>query len=143
VIDRLYDAAPEGALIVTGSVNVPWQSQRYTDYRYLTLSKVASENGRALPTVNAVVTAMQQRPAGCAFVLMSRSQRTYADLLGIWPRGTLDRLEAQIINSTRLDQVFASDDAAIYRLDNRAKGASNDPSDPGVAGSTPPVDCRR
>ena len=142
VIDRLYDVAPEGALLVTGSVNVPWQSQRYTDYRYLTLSKVTSDKGRALPTLGAVETAMKQRPEGCAFVLMSRSQRTYADLLGIWPQGTLGRLEAQIINSTRFDQVFASDDAAIYRLDDRAKGALNDPSDPGVAGRTLPSDCR-
>jgi hypothetical protein len=120
VIDRLYAVAPEGALLVTGSVNVPWQSQRFTDYRYLTLSEVEDDEGRVLPTLATVTTAVLREPPGCAFVLMSRSQRTYADLLGIWPRGTLTRLEGQIINSPRYEQVFASDDAAIYRLRPRS-----------------------
>jgi hypothetical protein len=136
VIDRLYDVAPAGALLVAGSVNVPWQSQRYTDYRYLTLSKVDVDGDRALPTLDAVTTALRQEPEGCAFVLMSHSQRTYADLLGIWPEGTLTRLEAQIINSPRFDQVFASDDAAIYRL-RPQQSTRPRPTPPNCEGNTP------
>jgi hypothetical protein len=115
VIDRLYEVAPAGALLVTGTVNVPWHSSRYADYRYLTLSKLAG-GSRDLPTVAAVTAALQREPTACAFVLMGRSQRTYADLLGLWPEGTLTRLESKIIDSPRYEQVFAGDDAAIYRL---------------------------
>ena len=90
-----------------------------------------------------VLTAMRRPRDGCAFVLLSRSQKTYTDLLGIWPPGTLSRLEQQIFSSPLFSRVYSSDDAAIFRLDKSVKGAPDDPSKPDVARSNSPVDCRR
>ena len=143
VVDRLYKVAPKGALLVAGSVNVPWRSQGYNDYRYLTLTKVAADEGQNLPRLADLLTAMRRPPDGCAFVILGRSQKTYTDLLGIWPPGTLSRLEQQIFNSPLFEQVYSSDDATIYRLDKSVKGAPDDPSTPSVARRDSPVDCRR
>jgi len=143
VVDRLYKIAPKGALLVAGSVNVPWRSQGYNDYRYLTLTKVAADEGQSLPRLADLLTAMRRPRDGCAFVLLSRSQKTYTDLLGIWPPGTLSRLEQQIFSSPLFSRVYSSDDAAIFRLDKSVKGAPDDPSKPDVARSNSPVDCRR
>ena len=143
VVDQLYKVAPKGALLVAGSVNVPWRSQGYNDYRYLTLTKVAADEGQSLPRLADLLTAMRRPADGCAFVILGRSQKTYTDLLGIWPPGTLSRLEQQIFNSPLFSQVYSSDDATIYRLDKSVKGAPDDPSKPDVARRNSPVDCRR
>jgi len=143
VVDQLYKVAPKGALLVAGSVNVPWRSQGYNDYRYLTLTKVAADRGERLPRIADLLAVMRQPPAGCAFVILGRSQKTYTDLLGIWPPGTLSRLEQQIFTSPLFSEVYSSDDATIYRLDKSVKGAPNDPSTPGVARPASPVDCHR
>jgi hypothetical protein len=143
VVDQLYKVAPKGALLVAGSVNVPWRSQGYNDYRYLTLTKVAADRGERLPRIADLLAVMRQPPAGCAFVILGRSQKTYTDLLGIWPPGTLSRLEQQIFTSPLFSEVYSSDDATIYRLDKSVKGGPNDPSTPGVARPASPVDCHR
>ena len=143
VVDQLYNVAPKGALLVAGSVNVPWRSQGYNDYRYLTLTKVAADEGQSLPRLADLLAAMRRPREGCAFLILSRSQKTYTDLLGIWPAGTLSRLEQQVFNSPLFAEVYSSDDATIYRLDKNVKGAPDDPSTPGVAGSTAAVDCGR
>ena len=143
VVDQLYKVAPKGALLVAGSVNVPWRSQGYNDYHYLTLTKVAADQGERLPHLADVLAVMRKPRAGCAFMILGRSQRTYTDLLGIWPPGTLSRLEQQVLSSPLFSEVYSSDDATIYRLDKSVKGAPNDSSTSGVAGPTPPVDCRR
>jgi hypothetical protein len=133
VVDQLYEIAPKGALLVAGSVNVPWRSQGYNDYRYLTLTSLASEQGQPLPRLRDLLAAMRRPRAGCAFVIFSRSQRTYTDLLGIWPAGTLTDLEQQVFDSPLFEQVYSSDDATIYELDDSVKGA---PSGQTRAGGT-------
>jgi hypothetical protein len=143
VVDRLYEVAPKGALLVAGTINVPWQSRGYNDYRYLTLTKVAVDEGQPLPRIQDVLAAMKERPDGCSFLILSRSQKTYADLLGIWPPGTLTDLERQIFDSPLFAHVYSSDDATIYELDKSVKGAPSDPTQSGVAGRDTRVDCRR
>lgn len=142
VVDQLYRIAPKGALLIAGSVNVPWRSRGYNDYRYLTLTKVAADQGQPLPRLQDLLAAMKRPRSGCSFAIFSRSQRTYTDLLGIWPAGTLTDLEQQVFNSPLFAQVYSSDDATIYRLDDSVKGAPRGTTTPGVAGRTGRVDCR-
>jgi hypothetical protein len=140
VVDQLYRVAPKGALLVAGSVNVPWRSQGYNDYRYVTMTKVAADLGERQPRLRDLLTVMKRPRSGCSFVIFSRSQRTYTDLLGIWPPGTLTDLERQVFDSPLFAQVYSSDDATIYRLDDSVKGAPG--ATTGVAGSARAVDCR-
>jgi hypothetical protein len=143
VVDQLYRVAPKGALLVAGSVNVPWRSQGYNDYRYLTLTKVAADEAQPLPRLRDLLAAMRRPRAGCAFVIFSRSQRTYTDLLGIWPPGTLTDLERQVFDSPLFAQVYSSDDATIYRLSDSVKGGTSGRTTPGGAGRPAAGGCGR
>ena len=142
-VDELYDRAPPGSLIVAGSGNLPWRSRAYAEMDYSTLLRVEQDRGRAEPRLEDLLSVVQQRRDGCAFVIISRAELAYVDLLGVWPRGSLRELRDELRGSPFFDVAFANEDAVIFVPSRRLSGDAGAPerADDGGAGAA--VGCRR
>lgn len=121
-VERLYELAPRGSLIVAGSGNLPWRSQHYADMDYSTLLRVEQDRGRAEPRLEDLLSVVQQRRDGCAFVIISRAEMAYVDLLGVWPPGSLQRLRDEVRASPFMEVAYANEDAVVFRPSRRLTG---------------------
>lgn len=79
-------------------------------------------NGEGMAAVLAEVTGlMREHRREGAFLIFSRAQRAYVDLLGPAPPGSLATLERMVRRSSRFRLVYDNRDARIWTL--RAGGA--------------------
>ena len=118
-VDRLYELAPRGSLVVAGSGNLPWRSREYAELNYSTLLRVEQDRGRAEPRLEDLLSVVRQRREGCAFVIITRAELAYVDLLGVWPRGSLRSLRDEIRGSPLFELAYSNDDAVIFRPSTR------------------------
>jgi hypothetical protein len=120
-VNRLYDLAPRGSLLVAGDANLPWRFRDYERYRYELLTK--TESWRRMnwkrPRPNAVVREIAAVMAAAqprAFLILTRSQQAGVELLGLAPRGALWRIRREVAASPRFELVYRNADAAIFTL---------------------------
>jgi hypothetical protein len=118
-IERLYDMAPPGSVLVSANPNIAWQGQAYDDYDYVVLSRklpdLAEEKGKLdLPAETASLIAEKGQAAG--YVVFTRSTRYYDELLGEQPWGSTTELERALGASPRFRRVYSNADGAIFQL---------------------------
>lgn len=111
-VERLYRLAGPGSLLVAGAGNLPWKYRDYERHEYLVLTALWEENPVPDRVIAAAHTAMTERPG--SYLIFTRSQRAYTDLLGLMPPGTLARIEHAVVGSGAFRAVHRNRDAAIY-----------------------------
>jgi hypothetical protein len=125
-LDALAHDAPEGAVLVAATTNVPWRVNRYAAHDYQVLTTIEDDRGHALPRMEDLLSVVEGRRAGCAYVVFTASQRAYAELLGVWPRGAIDRLETQLRRSRLFEVVVENRDVVAFRPSERLVAGDDD-----------------
>ena len=118
-VDRLYEIAPPGSLLVAASPNVPWKQRHYADYRYQLLSRQLQFAGpppSSQELAAAVARYMQRNPTAPAYLITTRSQKVYDDLLGAQAWGSATDLERAVERSARFKKLFDDHDGRIFVL---------------------------
>lgn len=119
VVERLYELAPPGSLLVAGSPNLPWQDRRYAELDYEPLGRhLKPAVGPADPARLARDVAAYMRTTGreSAFLVVTRSQKSYEELLGAPVWGTTGALEQGIERSPAFRTLYRNRDGAVYAL---------------------------
>lgn len=116
----LYEQATPATLLVEGARSYPSQFRNYENFTYL---PIANESGEALSEIqrdpaNVIGRWLSDGRWQAGFVLITRSQKAYADVQGRMPAGALDRIEQALIASPRFQISYASKDATIFKLNS-------------------------
>jgi hypothetical protein len=119
VVERLYDVAPRGSLLVASSSNLPWQQQGYAQFDHQSLSRhmpvaIGPQDPSRLARHVAYYMRSTDRPA--AFLVFTRSQKVYEKLLGAPPWGSTAALERGIRRSPDFRLLYRNRDGALYSL---------------------------
>jgi hypothetical protein len=121
---RLYQIAPRGSLLVAASTNVAWRQQNYADYDFKLLGHADLPPARAGQTPShlasevAVFMQSSHRPA---YLLLTRAQLRYDELMGSEGWGSVRALRAGAVASSEFVKVFDNGDAQIFKLRERGK----------------------
>jgi hypothetical protein len=125
-VQRLYDIVPPDATLIAGGGNLPWRYRDYERHEYDLITELQSwKNLIVAPdAILAVVyetrDLMAAYPQG-AYLIFTRGQKAYVDLLGGSPRGSLDRVERAVMRSPDFDLVYRNRDARIFKLSKNAR----------------------
>jgi hypothetical protein len=117
---RLYDIAQPGSLLVAGSRNVPWKFEGYEQFDYLVVTETDrwpladATGGDMSAVVRNVEDQMRARGRNRAYLIITRSEKAYLDVLGFAHRGALDRFERALVSSDRFRRVYGNRDAQIF-----------------------------
>jgi hypothetical protein len=114
----LYDTAPNGSLIVDGTVNYPWSFKNYEDYTYLSFTEMSpTELARLMKDPTDILTKwMNDSSYAAAYLIITRSQKANVEMLGLLPPGLLDRIEQALAHSLKFKLIYTNDDAKIFKL---------------------------
>jgi hypothetical protein len=124
-VDHVYDVAPRGSLILAVTDSLPWASRGYEAYEVDTLLTGKSVSDDGLPSPTEVADSAIERMAtydGDAYLVITRSQEAFAELLGLSEAGGVSRIEAALERSGAFDLVYSNNDATVFTLDPRFKG---------------------
>jgi hypothetical protein len=118
-VDRLYAMAPPGSLLLAASPNVPWKQRHYADYHYQMLSRQLHFEG-APPTSAQLATEVaryiKRNRTGRAYLIVTRSQKLYDEVLGSQRWGSSTDIERAVARSPRFSKVFDDRDGRIFVL---------------------------
>ncbi len=115
----LHNVAPPGTLLVDGSPDWLQVAYRnYEDYSYYSLGALpAADRIRMVDDpVNELINIMQKGQYSDMYITLTRSQKSYADSLGLLPHGGLHRIQQQLSQSNKFQVVFVNQDAIIFTL---------------------------
>jgi hypothetical protein len=127
-VERLYQVATPGSLLLGGSDNVPWKFQDYEKFDYDVVTEPRPWNPIDVvdPDTEAVLgniqLAMAARKRTDAYLIFTRSQKAEVDLRALTAPGFLDRLERAASVSPAFKLVYGNRDAKIFTL-KRKPGA--------------------
>lgn len=115
VVERAYELAPRGSVLVAVAQNTAWRYQEYNEYDYRTL--VHAEPGVVVdpPTVADLLT-VAQRGQRQAFLLLTNSQLAAADLYGTVSGQAVRDLITEAERRGIATRVYSNEDAALYEL---------------------------
>lgn len=124
--EYLYSHAPPGALLIDGTTNYPRQFRDYERFEYLTLGEEPSESlARVLARPAQVLDEwMSDEAFNGGFLIITRSQRAEVSDQGVMPRDSLDRIQDDLLSSTRFRVVFRNRDAIIFAPTSADGGGS-------------------
>lgn len=114
----IYDDAPAGSLVVSGSFTYP---QRFANYERFTYVSIIDEPRASVERLLAdpvdVLTEWMSDPRFTrSYFVNTRSQGAEADALGLLPDGALDRVTAELVASGRFEVVVDNEDATVLSL---------------------------
>jgi hypothetical protein len=117
-VDRLYEIAPKGSLLLAASPNVPWKQRHYADYRYQLLSRqLVIRGSRPTPAQLAAYVARYMRGSPRRpYLVITRSQKVYDAVLGAQRWGSATDLERAVGRSRHFSKVFDDGDGKIFTL---------------------------
>lgn len=120
---RLYQIAPERSLLVAASTNVAWRQQNYGDYNFQLLGHhlqpaPAGQTPAELATEVAQFMRENHTPA---FLLISRGQLRYDELMGAERWGSVKALRTGVEHSGDFAKVFDNGDAQIFELNRSGR----------------------
>lgn len=121
-VERLYEVATPGSLLLAGSGNVPWKFRDYEKFDYDIVTEPRPWNliDVVHPDTHAVLAnirrAMAARKRTDAYLIITRSQKAEVDLRALTARGFLDRLERAAAVSPSFELVYGNRDAKIFTL---------------------------
>lgn len=128
-VERLYQVATPGSLLLGGSGNVPWKFRDYEKFDYDVVTEPRPWNliDVVHPNTQAVLAnvrrAMAARKRTGAYLIITRSQKAEVDLRALTAPGFLDRLERAASVSPAFKLVYANRDAKIFTLARRGRAA--------------------
>jgi hypothetical protein len=123
-VSYLYEVAPPGSVLVSWGRNLPWKFRDYEkfDYRVVTDEEgraAAERPRRTLTRIDALMRSMRGRRG---YFVLTRGQRAENELLGLSRGGSLERVEALVVASSKFDLVYRNADAAIFVLAGEERG---------------------
>ena len=112
----LYDTAPAGSFLVDGIWNWPQQYRSYEQYDSESLLRSAATERQQLlaDPVAYISDIMMGHPS--SYLIISRAQKAYVDMIGIVPAGSLDKVEQALLNSPKFRVIYTNPDARIFVL---------------------------
>jgi hypothetical protein len=113
-IQELYRIAPAGSLLVAASNNLPWKFEKFEQYDYV---PVFDEG--LIGDLGAIANIMADPKYPHAYLILTRSQGTYAEVFTGLPPGAWDRFVADANASPALKVVFRDQDSEILVLAGR------------------------
>jgi hypothetical protein len=128
VVERLYEVATPGSLLLGGSDNVPWKFQDYEKFDYDVVTEPRPWNliDVVHPDTRAVLAniqrAMAARKRTDAYLIITRSQKAEVDLRALTAPGFLDHLELAASVSPAFRLVYGNRDAKIFTLAQKRAG---------------------
>lgn len=114
----LYENAPAGALLIEGADNYPYQFMNYERYEYVPITEESEQSIAAIladPAAELGSWLQGWGPVG-GYVIITRSQKAYVDDMGVLPRGSLERIERELLKSSRFKLVYATEDGMVFSL---------------------------
>jgi hypothetical protein len=115
-VNWLYRRAPPGSTLVAVTSNVPWRFEKVEQYEYTPLSDDLGPQ-----ELNVIEHEMATNPRG-AFLIMSKGQNVYAESYFGRPSGWGERLEDQLLRSSRFRLVYRNAEAMVFVLATPQKG---------------------
>lgn len=119
----MYDAAPEGALIVEGSPTYPSRYRNYEFYTQVAISRepLASRQRVLNDPVGSMKRWMGNPSYTDAYLILTHSQEVAAEPLGALPPGSIKAIRRALLASPEFTTVYESDDALVLTLRDRAQ----------------------
>jgi len=108
-VEQLYAMAPTGSLLVAASNNLPWKFQDFERYTYLPAS-----DGSYVGQIGTIATVLDDPHYPAAFLILTRSQGTYAEVFGGLAPGAWSRFVADVRASPWFTEVYRNGDADIF-----------------------------
>jgi hypothetical protein len=120
-MNRVYDAAPRGSLLLAGSLNLPWYFRGYNDYQYDTIDSFPDWSGTSTSPESVqrladevVQTMRSARPA--AYLIFTRSMEPWEQFIDLRRAGELSRVERAALREGVFRLFYRNEDAAVYVL---------------------------
>lgn len=119
-VEFVYDDADSGDVVAAASPALPWEDRRYSELRFEVLSRLlqpapASESPTQLADRVAGALAAEAGDAD-AYLVITRSQRAYDEMLGAPAWGSVQDLEAGARRADRFRVVLEEADAVVFEL---------------------------
>lgn len=116
----LFNTAPPGALIIEGTRNYPSLFRNYEFYTYVAIE---SEPGESLEGIiespaSVMVRWMENSRYSGAYLIVTRSMKAEIEMVGTMPPGSLEKIEASLVQSGKFRILYQNEDATIYVLRN-------------------------
>ncbi len=121
VVQRAYEIAPDGALLLAPNPQISWEFARLGEIRQRTIDGALQD----LPTPPADLAQEVVRIAGASrtYVLITRNTRQYEALFGRPRWGTIAELERALSASPQFRRVYSNRGGTIFELrQQRAQG---------------------
>lgn len=124
-VQRLYEIAEPGAVLISPSPNLPWQSEHYASYTYQTLTKHLPDGPLDSPNAGLKrrMAAYMRSLKTTSYLVVTRSTRSF-DALFPRPWGSVAALERALASSPRFLTLYKSRDGAIFALAKRRPRAA-------------------
>lgn len=119
LVNRLYDTAPTGSILIEAVSNTPWKFQHYSGYDYRALVAAEPRPGAGPLTCDA---ANQIAAPNGAYLIVTVSQLHAADLMGSTPAGDLRNFVATCGTSPGWTRIAENDDGVIFRIEGARNG---------------------
>jgi len=112
----VYESAPPKSMVIVGTPTFP------TDFAYqerYTTTPIANEPEASLNTVlrdpvTTLYTWMTDPRYAQSYLIITRSQIEEAENTGLLPKGALERIEQQMLESDRFDVLYHDHDAVVF-----------------------------
>lgn len=111
-VQHLYQIAEPGAALVSVASNLPWRYQGVEKYEYLPLTDEV-----LIGDLERLMEILSDPRYPGAYLILTRSQKAYAELFkGVQP-GEWERFEASLAHVPNLKLIFANEDAKIFAFE--------------------------
>lgn len=112
----IFNNAEPNSLLVEGARNYPSQFLNYEYFTYVPIDREPSESQeRLLHNPVRVLDAWLSNPDYVAsYLIITRSQKSYTDSVGVLPLGTLDRIQEALETSDNFEIALSNQDAIIF-----------------------------
>ena len=114
VVQRAYELAPDGAVLLAPNPQLPWEYARLGEVRQRTVDGALKD--LPAPPPNLARAVADHVEDAQAYVLVTRNMREYEALFGRPRWGTIAQLESSMSRSPLFERVYVNRGGAIYRL---------------------------
>jgi hypothetical protein len=121
LVNRLYETAPTGSLLIEGVSNTPWKFEKYVEYHYRVLAADPQESGPQPLTCDAGNSIARSSGDG-AYLIITTSQKRAADLLETTSPGDLDRIIANCGSSPGWSKLFENAGGVVFHIQGAGNG---------------------
>ncbi|MET4096135.1 hypothetical protein [Arthrobacter sp. UYCu712] len=119
LVNRLYETAPAGSVLIEAVRNTPWKFQHYAGYDYRALVPAEPRPGASPLTCDA---ANEIAARSGAYLIVTISQLHAAELRGSTPTGDLQKFVATCGNSAGWTRVSENNDGVIFHIEGARNG---------------------